>query len=79
AIAAIEAAVAYLERENSATMRELVTAISPEHPLKYGPQSVEEGERYRGAYWRRVIKPGLEATPEVEKPSGGERAWRYRD
>ena len=79
AIAAIEAAVALLERQGQATMREIVPDVSAEHPLKYGPQEVEEGERYRKAWWRKVVKPGLEAHPNVRKPDGGRRAWEWRD
>jgi len=77
AIAAIDAAAELIEREREATMREIVGEVSREHPLKYGVQEVEDGERYRGAYWRKVVKPGLEAHPAVEKPSGGQRAWRW--
>ena len=79
AIEAIEAAAQYLKVERQATMREIVTEISAEHPLKYGPQEVDEGERYRGAWWRRVVKKGLEAHPNVSKPDGGRRAWEWRD
>jgi hypothetical protein len=77
AIAAIDAAAELIEREREATMREIVGEVSREHPLKYGVQEVEDGERYRGSWWRKVVKPGLEAHPAVEKPSGGQRAWRW--
>jgi hypothetical protein len=43
------------------------------------PQVEAEAERDRGAWWRRVAKPGLEALPDVEKPTGGRSEWRYTD
>jgi hypothetical protein len=34
----------------------------------------EAGERVRGAWWRRVVKPGLKSLPDIEAPAaGGER------
>jgi hypothetical protein len=49
-----------------ATKDEIVRAVMPEHSLGYRvDDAIEkldtEGERYRGAWWRRVIKPGLKA------------------
>jgi Arc/MetJ-type ribon-helix-helix transcriptional regulator len=74
---AIHAARDYLEREGSATMREIVTAIQPDHSLGYDVVELDKGERYRGAWWRKVVKPGLESLEDVEKPSGGQREWRW--
>lgn len=39
---------------------------------------IEAGERYRAAWWRRVVKPGLEVSPGVEKPAQGASEWRSR-
>ena len=78
AVGAIEAAVALLEREGQATMREIVNAVLPEHPVGYEVETVEPGDRYRGSWWRRVVKPGLEQHPNVAKPDGGRRAWEWR-
>jgi hypothetical protein len=38
---------------------------------------VEAGERYRGAWWRRIVKPGLETFEDVEKPARGASEWQY--
>lgn len=80
-IAAIEAARDYLEAEGPATMREIVAEVHPDHPLGYkvdrALEKVEAGERYRGAWWRRIVKPGLEAADDVEKPPRGASEWRY--
>ena len=38
---------------------------------------VEAGERYRGAWWRRIVKPGLETFDDVEKPARGASEWQY--
>jgi hypothetical protein len=62
-------------------MREIVAAVHPDHPLGYDVDAalakVEAGERYRGAWWRRIVKPGLETFDDVEKPARGASEWRY--
>jgi hypothetical protein len=75
--AAIEAAAGYLQREGSATMREIVRDVLPEHPLGYDVPELESGDRYRGAWWRRVVKPGLENCENVEKPERGQSQWGW--
>jgi len=76
--AAILAARDHLQEHGSATMRQLVLEVMPEHPLKYDPpESLETSERYRGAWWRNVVKPGLEALDDVEKPGRGGSEWKY--
>lgn len=60
-----------------ASKAEIVRAVMPSHPLGYDVDAAlakvdAEGERYRGAWWRRVIKPGLEANG-CEFQSG--RGW----
>jgi len=74
---AIGAAIAHVEREGGASMREIVTDVMPEHPLGYDVPELEAGDRYRGSWWRRVIKPGLEAHDAVAKPDPGESKWRW--
>jgi len=81
ALAAIEAAVAYVREEHKATKQEIVRAVMPDHELKYDYASVaaklDAGDRYRGAWWRKVVKRGLEATPEIAKPKPGHSEWRW--
>lgn len=78
--AAIYAARDYLRDHGSASMRELVVQVMPEHPVGYDIPEIEDGDlvadRYRGAWWRAVVKPGLQALPDVEAPVGGGK-WRY--
>jgi predicted CopG family antitoxin len=79
---AVSAAFAYLAGAGQATKGQIVLATMPENPLGYDMEAAREkieaeGERFRGAWWRRVVKPGLEALPGVEKPSGGQSEWRY--
>lgn len=76
-LAAIDAARAYLREHGPAPMREIVAEVLPEHPLGYEVPTLEEGDRYRGAWWRRIVKPGLEALADVEKPPQGGSDWRY--
>lgn len=79
--AAVYAARDYLREHGPGTMREIVGEVMPEHPLGYDVdgalEKVEAGDRYRGAWWRRVVKPGLKALPDVEAPARGASEWRY--
>jgi hypothetical protein len=77
AIVAIGAARAYLSEHEQATMRDFVTDVMPQYPLGYDVPDLEPGDRYRGAWWRKVVKPGLEALPGVEAPAEGGRSWRF--
>jgi hypothetical protein len=78
--AAIYAARDSLRDDGPASMRELVAQIMPAHPVGYEIPEIEDGEllkdRYRGAWWRAVVKPGLQALPTIESPVGGGK-WRY--
>jgi len=74
--AAIAAAVAVVRAEGAAPKREIVCTVLPEHPLTYDVPDLEDG-RYRGAWWRRVIKPGLEAHADIEKPASNQSDWRW--
>jgi len=76
--AAIEAAVSFIQSNNGATMREIVPAVGQEHDLGYDvPSEIPEGERYRAAFWRKCLRPGLENHPEIEKPNPGQSEWKY--
>lgn len=80
--AAIEAAVAYIEEHGEATKKDLVQAVMPEHSLGYDTEKAIDqvetpGERFRGAWWRRVVKPGLDAHSDVAKPGPQAAEWRY--
>ena len=78
--AAIHAARDHLRDHGSASMRELVVAVMPAYSAGYEIPEIVDGElvadRYRGAWWRKVVKPGLQALPEIEAPAGGGK-WRY--
>ena len=56
----------YLEEHGPASRREIVTAVMPDHPLGYDVPDLETGDRFRGAWWRRIIQPGLRALDDVE-------------
>ena len=81
--AAVYAARDYLREHGPATKRDLVAEVMPDHPLGYDVdgalEKVEAGDRYRGAWWRRVVKPGLKALPDVEAPARGASEWRCRN
>ena len=81
--AAVYAARDYLREHGPATKREIVTEVMPDHPLGYDVdgalEKVEAGDRYRGSWWRKVVKPGLKALPDVEAPARGGSEWRYTD
>jgi len=78
--AAIRAAIEYVESNDGATKKEIIPAVMPEHPLGYDVEAaldkIEQGERYRGAYWRRIIKPGLKQSDRIETPAQHESVWR---
>lgn len=74
-IAAIHAARGYIAKSGGATQRELVKDVMPKHSIDYEVPDLETGQRYKGSWWRRVVKPGLEAFDDVEKPIGGGK-WR---
>lgn len=76
-VAAVHAARDHLRDHGPATMRELVADVMPKHPVGYDVPDLEPGDRYRGAWWRKVVKPGLEAVDDVEKPPTGGSEWRY--
>lgn len=77
AIEAIRAARAYLREQETAMKRDFVADVMPKHPLGYDVPDLEPGDRYRGAWWRKVVKPGLEALPDAEPPAEGGRRWHY--
>lgn len=64
-------------------MREIIQDAMPDHPRDYDVDDalakIEAGERYRGAWWRRVVKPGLEALLDVKAPPQGVSDWRVTD
>lgn len=76
-VAAVDAAAEYIREHGSATMRELVADVMPAHPVGYDVPDLSPGDRYRGAWWRKVVKPGLEAREDVEKPPRGGSKWRW--
>lgn len=51
--------------------------VMPEHPIGYDIPNLAEDERYRGAWWRNIVRPGLAALPDVEPPARGASKWRY--
>lgn len=76
-VTAVLAARDYIRENDGATMRELVDAVMPPHSLGYNVPDLAPGDRFRGAWWRHVVKPGLEALTDVEKPDSSESVWRY--
>jgi len=75
--ATIAAAIQFVQENNGATKRELVENVMPDHPLGYEIPELAEGERFRGAWYRRVVKPGLSKAEVIKKPKPSESTWRY--
>lgn len=75
--AAIQAVLQFLESEGSASQREIVSAVMPKHPLGYDVPELEQGERFRGSWWRRVVKPTLKAHNDIESPGQSGTEWRW--
>lgn len=80
-VAVVRAAYEYLKEHQKVTKKEFVREVMTEHPLGYDVEAalekIESSKRYRGGWWRSVVAPGLEALPDVEKPSGGASEWEY--
>lgn len=79
AVDAVRAAVEAIETDGPLSKGEVVAAIMPEHTLGYDVDGAIEavetsGERYRGAWWRKVVQPGLSAIDGVEYQNGV--GWR---
>ncbi len=62
---AIDAAREFLRTDGPASAREIVAAVMPAHTLGYDVPELEPGDRYRGAWWRRIVKPGLDGLDDV--------------
>lgn len=75
----VAAAYRYLQERGKATMRQFVQDVMPDHSLGYDVPDLEEGDRFRGAWWRSIVRPGLAALPDVQEPEGGDRWWRIRE
>jgi hypothetical protein len=75
---AVEAVLVWLRPQGSASKSDIVRGVMAEYPLGYDAEAALEaiaaGERYRGAWWRRVIRGTLREHPAVEE-RGTE--WRY--
>jgi len=80
-LAAVDAARGYLREHGTATMQDLVANVMPSHPVGYSVDDAHEklaaGDRYRGGWWRLVVRPGLEALDDVGKPPRGGSDWEY--
>lgn len=65
---ALAAAYQYLRDQESASKSDFTDNVYPEHSAGYGTPD--------GAWWRSLIRPGLEEMPHTVKPSGGGK-WQY--
>lgn len=78
---AIHAARDFLRERETATMREFVLEVMPDHPAGYDLpdlDAIRNGDkRFKGAWWRSVVKPGLKELDEVEAPDPGRSEWRW--
>ena len=82
AAAAVAASRDYIRDHGGATKQDLVKNVMPDHPLGYDVDAAlgkidTDGERFRGAWWRRVVKPVLKALDDVQTPPQGASTWRY--
>lgn len=62
---AIDAARVYLLDDGPAPKAAIVRSVMPAHALGYDVPELEPGDRYRGAWWRRIVKPGLDGLDDV--------------
>lgn len=81
-IAAIDAVGEYLKAKGPASMSDIVQEVMPEYSAGYDAESdvrriQNPDERNRSTWWRKVIRPGLEARDDIQKPPKGGSRWRY--
>jgi len=81
AAAAVASARDYICDHGGATKKDLVKNVMLDQPLGYDVDAalgkIDAGERYRGAWWRRVVKPSLKKLDDVQTPPQGASTWRY--
>jgi hypothetical protein len=51
--------------DETASSRDIVMAIMPDHPLGYDVPDLKLGERPEVAWWQKIVKTGLKAHPNV--------------
>lgn len=83
-IEAVRATYEFLQEQGSASMSEIVVSVMPEYSVGYDAEADVErindpDERNRSTWWRNVVKPGLNALPDVESPPRGASEWRFTD
>lgn len=80
AAAAVVAARDYIRDHGGAAKQDLVRNVMPDHPLGYDVDAalgkVDGDDRYRGAWYRNVVRPGLKALDDVQTPPQGGSTWR---
>jgi|APHM01.1.fsa_nt_gi hypothetical protein len=78
---AVAAVVDHLREQGPASKKELVVAVMPDYPLGYDAagacDTIEAGDRFRGAWWRRVVRPALVAVETVEPPTPGGADYEF--
>jgi hypothetical protein len=57
---AVAAAAGFVSKHAPTEKSEITAAVRPDHPLGYGPDAGDG--RDRSAWWRRIIRPGLQAS-----------------
>lgn len=81
AVEAVAECVEFLREHGPASKGDLVVNVMADHPLGYDAaaarDAIESNARYRGAWWRHVVKPTLEAVDTVETPPPGASDYRY--
>jgi hypothetical protein len=75
AVETVRAASAFVDESGPVSKGDVVAAVMPDHALGYDVDGAlakvdASGERYRGAWWRKVVKPGLGALDDVEYQNG---------
>jgi len=79
--AAVSAARDYIQNHGGATKTDLVESVMPDYPLGYDVDAAlaktDAGDRYRGSWWRKIVKPGLKALDDVKTPPQGASTWRF--
>lgn len=75
AVETVRAASEFVHESGPVSKGDVVAAVMTDHALGYDVDAAiakveASGERYRGAWWRKVVKPGLGALDGVEYQNG---------
>jgi len=75
--AAIDAVVTFLRDKGRAGKADIVASVMAEHDLGYDVPADPSG--WKGSWWRKVVRPALQAHENIEPPAPGGSEYRWNN